>query len=88
MSSTMEKMRKAHEKQAKAIRRKPGFDVVSKAFTLNTPSPKSSTRHAPRPISAKPMSPNAWEPPKVWFPVLNTAELPDVPMKKGTHESI
>ena len=32
MNSTMEKMRKAHEKQAKNIRRKPGFDAVSKAF--------------------------------------------------------
>ncbi len=34
MNSTMEKMRKAHEKQANGIRRKPGFDTVSKAFDV------------------------------------------------------
>ena len=32
MSSTMEKMRKAHEKQAMSIRRKPVFKEVSAAF--------------------------------------------------------
>ena len=36
MSSTLEKMRKAHEKQAQGIRRKPGFDAVSKAFDYAT----------------------------------------------------
>ncbi len=34
MSNTMEKMRTAHEKQAKAIRRKPGFGAVSRAFDV------------------------------------------------------
>jgi len=31
-SSTIDKMRKAHEKQAKSIRKKPGFGEVSEAF--------------------------------------------------------
>ena len=34
MSNTIGKMRKAHEKQAKVIRRKPGFDKLSKAFDV------------------------------------------------------
>jgi len=34
MSNTMEKMRTAHEKQAKKIRRKPEFEKVSKAFDV------------------------------------------------------
>ncbi len=34
MSSTIEKMREAHEKQATGIRQKPGFDAVSKAFDV------------------------------------------------------
>jgi ribosome-binding protein aMBF1 (putative translation factor) len=32
MNSTMDKMRIAHEKQAKSIRKKPAFKEVSKAF--------------------------------------------------------
>ena len=34
MNNTVEKMRKAHEKQAQSIRRKPGFDAVSEAFDV------------------------------------------------------
>ncbi|MEN8254499.1 MAG: helix-turn-helix transcriptional regulator [Verrucomicrobiota bacterium] len=34
MNSTMEKMRKAHKKQAKAIRKKPTFKEVSEAFDM------------------------------------------------------
>ncbi len=34
MNSTMEKMRKAHEKQAKAIRKKSAFKEVSEAFDM------------------------------------------------------
>jgi len=34
MNSTMKKMRKTHEEQAKGIRRKPGFGVVFKTFDV------------------------------------------------------